>query len=56
MKKVYSSPEAELMCFLPCERLATSGIQWKPEIIASSGATSPSIVDVPVPTNPEGDM
>lgn len=55
MKKLYSAPDAELLCFLPCERLATGGIEWNAGGIKTMD-NSPSDVDVPIPSNPEGDM
>lgn len=60
MKKTYLSPELEILCFAPCERLA-SVITWAPknELMGAgpggSGLTA-STIETPIPDNPEGDM
>ena len=59
MKKTYFSPELEVLCFAPCEKLA-NGIVWSPKDalgLKSYGADAEtSTIETPIPSNPEGDM
>lgn len=40
MKELYTSPEAELICFAPAESLANSNVSFK-DLLAGAGTNDP---------------
>ena len=56
MRKFYSSPEAELICFAADEKIAAMWDAVQGSLLNAGALEDPSAVDFEIPGNPEGNF